>query len=198
LIRSGCSTALGQHLLDALVVAQASQLEIGRLVELDAFIELGEPFHRPVRHAVFVLEDAAHPQDRRRLELLDADLLADQIGRLGDALGRVDEDEAVAKAAMQKDRNGGERETLVARDEIGRARHLGDVELLIAQEAPMARRRIHLGQDREIDPVCLDRALFQGTDDLVIAAGEGEGNVLGQRICLLVSSCGARRSQLLK
>ena len=63
------------------------------------------------------------------LELLHADLLADQVGRLLDALAGVDEDEAVAEAPMQEHRDGGDGKSLVARHEIGRARDFGDVEI---------------------------------------------------------------------
>ena len=131
---------------------------------------------RFVRHAVFVLEDAAQPVDRGDQERLDADLAADQVGGLGDALAGVDEDEAVAEAAMQEDRQRAERQALVARDDVGRARDLGDVEIAVAQEAPVPRRRIHRGQNGEVDAVGLDRALLQRAHDLVVAAGERQRN----------------------
>ena len=78
--------ALHQHGLDRLVVRQSRDLQVRRRRELDVLVELGEPFDRFVRHAVFVLEDAAQPMDGGDQERLDADLLADQVGRLLDAL----------------------------------------------------------------------------------------------------------------
>jgi hypothetical protein len=36
-------------------------------------------------------------------------------------------------------------------------------------------RRVHIGEDREIDAVDLDFALQQRTDDFVVTAGECEG-----------------------
>ena len=39
----------------------------------------------------------------------------------------------------------------------------------------MARRRIHVGEDGEFDAVDRDLAVDQRTQDLVVAAGKGEG-----------------------
>ena len=114
------------------------------------------------RHAVFVLQDAAHPQHRGGHQRLDADLAAVQVGGLGDALAGIDEHEAVAEAAMQEHRDGADRPVVVARGEIGRGRDFGDVEFVVAQETPMPRRRIHVGQDGEIDAVDLHRAVING------------------------------------
>jgi hypothetical protein len=47
-----------------------------------------------------MLQDAAHPDDGGGLELLHADALADQVGRLADAFAGVDEHEAVAETSM--------------------------------------------------------------------------------------------------
>ncbi len=66
-------------------------------------------------HAVMLLQDAAHPDVAGRLEIGAADDLADQVLRRFDAGRRVDEDEAVAKAAVQKHRDGGERIAAIAR-----------------------------------------------------------------------------------
>ena len=52
-----------------------------------------------------LLEDAAQPQYRGHLERLHADPTANQVSRAGDALARVDVDEAVTKAAMQEHRD---------------------------------------------------------------------------------------------
>ena len=102
-------------------------------------------------------------------------LRALQVGRLGDAFAGVDEHEAVTEAAMQEHRDGAERPVIVTRREIGRSGHLGHVEFAVVEEAPMSRRRIHVSQDGEIDAVDRDLAVDQRADDLVIAAGQGEG-----------------------
>ncbi len=65
-----------------------------------------------------MLEDAAQPDDRRVLELLDADLAAHQIGRRPDALGGVDEDKAMAEPAVEEDGNGVDGNALIARDQV--------------------------------------------------------------------------------
>ena len=147
--------------------------------ELDVLVELGEPFDRLVRHAVLVLEDAAHPMPGRHQERLDADLAADQVLRLLDALRRVDEHEAVAEAPVQEHRQRGDRHALVARHDVGRARRLRHVEVAVADEAPVPRRRIHVGEHGEVDAVRLDLALLEGAHDLVVAAREGERDFLG-------------------
>ena len=126
-----------------------------------------------------MLEDAAHPVAGGDQERLDADLAADQVVRLPDPFGRVDEHEAVAEAAMQEYRQRGDRLPLVLGHHIGGGRGLGHVEVAVADEAPVAGRRVHLGQHREIDAVRLDLAFLQGADDLVVAAGERERNFLG-------------------
>ena len=170
--------ALGQHVLDRLVVRQPRDLEVGRRREIDVLVELGEPFDRFVRHAVFVLEDAAHPVDRGDQERLDADLLADQVGRLLDALGGVDEDEAVAEAAVQEHRDGGDRHALVARHDVGRAGGLGDVEM-----APSRRKRqcrvvesMSVRMVRSMPSGATD-AVLERAHDLVVAAGQRQGDV---------------------
>ena len=111
--------AVGQHLLDGSVMRQAHDLEPRGAVEIDRLVELAEPLDGFERHAVFVLENAAQPDQRGRLKLLEADLASGQVGRLADAFRRIDEHEAVAEAAMQKHRNRVDRHALIARDEIG-------------------------------------------------------------------------------
>ena len=143
-------------------------------MDIDVVIEFGDPLDAVQRHAIFVLEDAAHPQHGAGHQRLHADLAALQVGGLVDALGGVDEHEAVAEAAMQEHRNGAERPVVVARREIRRARDLGHVEFAVAQEAPVARRRIHVGEYGEIDAVDRDPAADQRTHDLVVAAGQRE------------------------
>ena len=88
-----------------------------------------------------------------------ADALALEILRRLDARLAVDGDEAVAKRARGKDRDGDERALLVgeALDEF-RARKLGDVELLAARHPVEDRPRLIDGDEIEIDAVDLDLA----------------------------------------
>src|SRR5262249_40057027 len=103
--------------------------------------------------------------------------------RRRDALGRVDKDEAVPKATVQKHRDGDERMTAVARGEIARGGDFCSVEVLVAQKAPVTGRRVHGGQHGQVDAVSLDRAVLEGAHDLVVAAGERQRNILGH-VCL--------------
>ena len=91
-----------------------------------------------MRHTVFVLQNTLHPQDRRDLPMLDADLLADQVFGFLDTRIGIDEHEAVAEPTMQEDRNGIERFVLILGDEIGRAGGLSHIKVLIVIEPPNA------------------------------------------------------------
>jgi hypothetical protein len=79
----------------------------------------------------------------------------------------------------RKRRDGAERQVLVARRDVARARDLGDVELAPAQEPPVPRRRRHVGQHRELNPFRTHDAFLQGAHDLVVAAGEGQLELSG-------------------
>jgi hypothetical protein len=146
--------------------------------EIDGLVQFGEPFDRSMRHAVIVLQNAAHPNDRRRLILLHAHFLPDQVLRAFDSLAGVDENESMAEPPVQIHRNGGTDRALIARHQIGSERYFGDVEFPVAQKTPMPRRRVHLGQHGQIDPIGPDAALLEGAGDFVIAAGERERNWL--------------------
>ena len=63
-------------------------------------------------HAIFVLQKPAAPDAGGDLKGLHPDASTDQIGWFCDALARVDENKAVAKAAMQEDGQGCERTAL--------------------------------------------------------------------------------------
>src|SRR5262245_3409915 len=165
---------LDQHVLERFVLWHLRDLEARWRREIDVLVELTEPLDRFVRHAVIVLEDAAHPQAGGEQITLSADLAADKVGRLADALRRIDEDKAMTEAAMGKNRNRAERKILIPRRHVTRARHLGEIELAAAQKPPVPRRRSHIGQHREVDPLRAYAAFLQGAHDLVIAAGEGE------------------------
>src|SRR4249920_1626162 len=152
--------ALDQHVFERFFLRDLSDVETSRRRKVDILIELAEPFDRFVRHAVIVLEDPAHPESGGEQVALGADLAADQIGRLADALRGVDEDEAMTEAAMGENRYRAERKVLVPRRHVARARHLRDVELAAAQEPPVPRRRAHVGQYRELDPFRADDAFL--------------------------------------
>ena len=119
-----------------------------------------------------MIQQAPQPQDGGGLILLQPDPLADQVCWLGDALGSVDEDEAVPKAAVQEDRDRFKPEILVLGGDVGRAGHFRDVKIPVAQEAPVARGRIHLRQDVQLNAVSLDRTILKGPGDLIISDGE--------------------------
>src|SRR5215831_16506654 len=165
---------LDQHVLERLIVRHLRDLEARRRREIDVLVELTEPLDRFVRHAVVVLEDAAHPQPGGEQIALGADLAADKVGRLADALRRIDEDEAMTEAAMGKNRNRAEWKILIPCRHVTRTRHLGEIELAAAQEPPVPRRRSHIGQHRQLNPFRAYGAFLQGAHDLVIAAGEGK------------------------
>ena len=142
--------------------------------DFDVVLDLRNPLDAVQRHAVFVLENAAHPEHGAGHQCLHTDLAAFQIGGLADALGGVDEHEAVPEPAMQEYRNGAEWHVVVTRREIGRTRQLGDVEFAAVQETPVPRRRIHVGEDGQIDAVDLDFFIQKRTDDFIVTAGECE------------------------
>ena len=119
-----------------------------------------------------LVENAAYPDAGGRLEIGAADHFAVEILRRLDAGRRIDEDEAVAEAAMQEHRNGGERLALVADHEIGADIFLADVEFVLAAHAPMALARPHIGEEDEFEAIGLHRTLLERAHDVVIAAGD--------------------------
>jgi hypothetical protein len=130
---------------------------------------------------VVLLQDAAHPDIGRRLEIRAAHLLADQIlGRANAGCG-VDEQEPVTEAPVQEHRNGGERRALGTLHEIGADIGLADVELGAARHAPVALARAHAREHDEIDAVSGHRAFFERAHDLVIPARDREPNLAGHR-----------------
>ena len=170
----GRDFALRQHDVEPLARRRHLDAQILRRRELDVLAALDHPGALPVRHAVIFLENAAHPDVGGGLEIGAADPFADQVLRRADAGIGVDEDKAVAKAPVQKHRNGGERLAAVARHEIAADIDLADVELGLARHAPMALARAHAGEHDELDAVGLDRAVGERAHDLVVAAGDGQ------------------------
>ena len=171
-VDDGVEFARHKHGLQRLVIGEARPLQVGRGGEFDVLVDLRMPMDRLVGHAIFMFQNAAHPQDRAHLEGLHADLLADEILGALDALLRVHEDEFVAEAPMQKDRNALDVHARVARQQIGGGGDLRDIELAVAQETPVARAGIDVGEHGQIDAIHLHGALLDGADDFIIATGE--------------------------
>ena len=158
--------------------------------EFDVLIEFREPFDRFMRHAVFVLEDAAHPMAGRDQVRFDPDPAADQIGRLLDSLLGIDEDEAMAEAAMQKDRQCGQRHALVARHDIGGAGGFGHVEVAVTDETPVPRGRVHVGEDCQFNAVGLDHSFLERAHDFVVAASKRERNFFRHIFLVIAAGVG--------
>jgi hypothetical protein len=131
--------AFGQHRFDRFLVRQAGILYVFRQRDLDVVFDFSDPLDAVQRHAVFMLQDAAHPQDGGGHHRLDADPAAAQVSGPCDALRGVDEHEAMPKPAMQENRDGPKRHAVIARGEIGRARYRRDIEFPLVQETPMPR-----------------------------------------------------------
>ena len=90
----------------------------GGRADFDVVFDLGNPFNAVERHAIFMLQNAAHPQHRGRHHRLHADLATAQVGGLADAFRRVDEHEAMPETAMQENRDRAERQVVITRSEI--------------------------------------------------------------------------------
>src|SRR5262249_62175098 len=103
---------LDQHVLKRFVLCHLRDLEARRRREIDVLVELTEPLDRFMRHAVIVLEDAAHPQAGGEQIALGADLAADKCGQITDVLRRIDANKAITEAAMGENRNRAERKIL--------------------------------------------------------------------------------------
>ena len=92
-----------------------------------------------------LIENAAYPDAGGRLEIGAAHYFAVEILCRLYSSGRIDEDEAVTKAAVQEHRNSSQWLVLVADHEIGADIFLADVEFVLAAHAPMALARPHIG-----------------------------------------------------
>ena len=95
----------------------------------------------------------------------------------------MNEDEAVAKAAMGEDRQGGPVCAPVAGHEIGWRIEFADVEGVFLRHAPVSVLRAEARVEREVGAFDFYLSLFQGAKDLVIAAGERQ---MGAHIFSLV------------
>ena len=169
--------AVGEHVAQRLGGLFHLDPQVRGRLERDVLAALDQPSNAPVRNAVMLLQNAAHPDVGCRLEIRTADRLADQVLGRRDACTGVDEDEAVAEAAMQEDRDRRQCRALVACHEVGADVLLADVEFVLASHAPVALARPHVGEKDQIEPVGLDGAFDQRLDDVVVAAGDGESQL---------------------
>src|SRR5215467_11729533 len=131
--------SVSQHLFNRRIGRHALDLEIGARHKFYRFIEFAKPLDRVQRHAIFMLQDAVHPDDGGGLKLFDTDSPANEIAGSAYTPGGVDENESMAKPAMKKDRNGIYRQFMVAGNEIGRTRDFRSIKLVVSQKAPMSR-----------------------------------------------------------
>src|SRR6266849_3497229 len=106
--------SVSQHLFDRGVGRHTLDLEIGGRHKFYCLVQLAKPLDRVQRHAVFMLQDAAHPDDGSGLKLFDTDFPVSEIARSAYTLGAVDKNESVAEPAMKKDRDGIYRQIMVA------------------------------------------------------------------------------------
>ena len=121
-----------------------------------------------------LLQDAAHPDVGRRLEVRAADGLAGEILRRLDAGAGVDEHKAMPEAAMQEHRDRGQRLALVARHVIGAYVFLAHIELVLAAHPPVPLARPHVGEEHQVETLGLNRAVDQRPHDVVVAARDAE------------------------
>ena len=150
-------------------------------VEGDVLAALDHPCHLAVRQPVLLLQNAPHPDVGRGLEIGAPHLLADQVLRLTNAGGSIDEQEAVPETPVEEHGDGGERYSVIALHEIGADIGLADVELGLARHAPMTLARTHAGEHDEIEAVGLDRAFLERTHDLVVAARDRQPESFSHR-----------------
>jgi len=126
---------------------------------------------------VLVLQHAARPHPGRdRVAATDADALAFEVLRLGDASLGVHQRGAVVESPHQKYRDRRHRLAMRTRADVGRDRHLGDVELVAAHHAAeRGNDRIDL-QELGLERLGLDGAVLEG---LVVALRAGDESQLG-------------------
>ena len=142
--------------------------------------------------AVFVLQHAARPHaGRDRVAAVDADALAFEVLRLADAGLGVHQDGAVMEGAHQEHRDRGHRLAVRPGADIGRDRHLADVEFVAAHHAAeRGDERIDL-LELGLESLGLDGAVLER---LVVALRAGDGNQLGSGhggVSLRVDGCSA-------
>jgi len=102
--------------------------QIGWRREGDVLASIDQPRDAPMRDAIVLLKDAPHPNIRCRLEVGTADSLACEVFGFADPSSGVDEHEAMAEAAMQEHRDGGEWFAAVAGANLANSDHMGEEE----------------------------------------------------------------------
>lgn len=184
--------ARGEHRRQSLRGADRLHADVRRQVELQLLVAprlllaAGVIAHRIDRHAVLVLQDAADPGRRGHLVLGTADLPADQVLRRADACRSIHIYAAMTKHARREHRDRdkrplGPRE----RNRVGRERHLGDVELAVAQHAKEGLLDRQVAAD-QVDSVGLHAAVEERLGAIVVPAGErqfqlGQGPFLREK-----------------
>ena len=129
--------------------------------------------------AVFLLEDAAHPDVRGLLVFRQADELALEIGRAADVAVSPDVDRRMPEMSRHERRNR-DVGTKAARrrHQVAVERQLGDVEVVIAERP----EKQLLGIERQIGdlaPVDLHAAVLDRTGAVVFGAGNCQRDVAG-------------------
>ena len=129
--------------------------------------------------AVIVLQQRPRPQARTQVEAPHADPPSGQVSRRLDARRAPAEDVGMPEAAVVKNRNGHERNTLGTRGDERRHAHLADVESLVVKHAQGARILVvaensggwkRIGYDLDVVSRHLDAPVQQRTGPLVFAA----------------------------
>src|SRR6476646_217574 len=123
--------------------------------------------------AMLLLQDAARPHaSRDRVAAVDTDLSALELLERADAGLGVHQHGAVVERAHQEDRHGGHGFAVGLGTDVGRDRHLADVELIAAHHAAeRSNERIDLFE-RKFEGLGLDRAVLQRP---VVALRAGDG-----------------------
>ena len=151
-----------------------SGVDLALLDSARGLLPAGVVRHRIDWHAVVFGEDAPDPHAGGQLEFGGADALAAQVGGCRDAGVGVDVDPAVAEHPRGEHRQRDERPRVpVQGRDVGRQRHLRDVELAVPQhpEERLLDRQPQVGQ---VDAIGANAAVLEGTGPVVVATGEGQ------------------------
>ncbi len=168
----GGEFARRQHVLHLLAGLDRHHVG-GRLVFGDVLVARQHPGDLAEIDAVFVLQDAARPDaGGDRIAAVDADPLAFEVLRTGDAGLGVDQNRAVMERPHDEHRDRRHRLAVRFGADVGRDRHLADVELVAPHHAAERRDdRIDLFEC-EHARLRLDGAVLQR---LVVALRTGDG-----------------------
>ena len=168
----------GKHLRQRLARRDAADVQIrldGALLDsARGLLPPGVVRHRIDWHAVVFGEDAPDPHACGQLEFGGADALAAQVGGCRDAGMGVDVDPAVAEHARGVHRQRDERLRVpVQCRDVGRQRHLRDVELTVPQhpEERLLDRQSQIGQ---VDAIGANATVLESTGPVIVATGKGQ------------------------